>query len=86
MREMHKVELTLDLSRAPEQTTQASPLSNISPILVFNIILIIIAVIIVIRIRASSSNHVESWSQLVGATPPSSTNSGRDYNGDNDQW
>ena len=60
MREMQKVELTLDLPRAAEQATQASPLSNISPILVFNIILIIIAMIIMIRIRASSSNHVES--------------------------
>ena len=83
MREMQKVELTLDLPRAAEQATQASPLSNISPILVFNIILIIIAMIIMIRIRASSSNHVESRSQLVSATRPSSTNSGQDYN---DQW
>ena len=70
MREMQKVELTLDLPRAAEQATQASPLSNISPILVFKIILIIIAMIIMIRIRASSSNHVESLPQLVGATRP----------------
>ena len=84
MREMQKVELTLDLPRAAEQqATQASPLSNISPILVIKIILIIIAMIITIRIRASSSNHVESRPQLVGATRPSSTNSGQDYN---DQW
>ena len=60
---MHKVELTLDLSRAPEQTTQASPLSNICPILVINIILIIIATIIMIGIRARDDN----------ATPPNLT-------------
>ena len=65
MGEMHRIELTPDLSRAPEQATQASPLSNICPILVINIILIIIATIIMIRIRARRrSNHV-SWCHLA---------------------